>query len=160
MVKSIGVIGIGNPLRRDDGIGIVLLDQLRDCREDFLSDVSLVDGGIGGMNILHLIDDFDIVIFIDAIDFHAPVGEICFFSFDDVKESRKKQNIGTHVQDVLEVLYVAQKLGSLPEKIFIFGVQPSDLSYGVGVSSLIEKKLQFLTDSLKKNIKEIVEKYQ
>ena len=52
-MKKIGVIGIGNPLRRDDGIGILLLEKLVERKENMPDDIEYIDGGTGGMNRNH-----------------------------------------------------------------------------------------------------------
>jgi len=62
-MKKIGVIGIGNPLRKDDGIGIVLLEKLVEIKDDLPDDIEYIDGGTGGMNLLHLFARFDIEVF-------------------------------------------------------------------------------------------------
>ena len=52
-MKKIAVIGIGNPLRSDDGIGIVLIEKLIENKESFSKNVDFLDGGTGGFNLLH-----------------------------------------------------------------------------------------------------------
>ena len=47
---SIGIIGVGNPLRKDDGIGLLLLNYIKKESHYFPESVSFVDGGTGGMN--------------------------------------------------------------------------------------------------------------
>ena len=49
-----GIIGVGNPLRRDDGIGIVLLEKLIEKKSDLPEGIEYIDGGTGGMNLLHI----------------------------------------------------------------------------------------------------------
>ena len=66
------VIGLGNPLMGDDGIGLAALEQLGGSRQ-LPGGVELVDGGTWGMNLLPLIEDADRVVFLDAIDAgHSP----------------------------------------------------------------------------------------
>ena len=61
------VIGLGNPLMGDDGLGLVVLEELRTAYA-LPPEIELVDGGTWGMNLLPVIEDADELILIDAID--------------------------------------------------------------------------------------------
>jgi len=69
------VIGIGNPLMRDDGAGLSVIDLL--SREP--KNVAIVDAGTGGMMLLHILPDLDVAVIVDAVDFGGKPGEIRTF---------------------------------------------------------------------------------
>jgi hydrogenase maturation protease len=69
MKKKIGIIGLGNPLRCDDGIGLLLLQHIQKQKKILPKNIEYIDGGISGMNLLHLLAQFDTVLLIDAVDF-------------------------------------------------------------------------------------------
>jgi len=60
----------------------------------------------------------------------------------------------------MQVLIAADKLGVLPDHVYIFGVQPSDVSYGEGISPELDDSLDDLANQLQKELVKIVELYQ
>ena len=90
----LAVIGVGNPLVADEGVGIAVIEELG--KRDLPDSVELVDAGSAGMSLLHIIKDYDAVIIIDAADFGGEPGEVRTFTPDEVRsvkamrrESRK-----------------------------------------------------------------------
>lgn len=154
-MKKIGVIGIGNPLRKDDGIGIVLLEKLVEIKDDLPDDIEYIDGGTGGMNLLHLFARFDIVVFIDAVNFGGEVGESKLFKSEDVNSKKIPINISTHESDILKVIQLSKKLKECPSKLFIFGIQPEDTSFGQTISTNLETVVESLMFCLENKIKKI-----
>lgn len=157
-MKKIGVIGIGNPLRQDDGVGIVLLEKLIERKDDLPGDIEYVDGGTGGVSLLHILARFDIVIIIDAVSFGGHPGESKLFKPDAVKSQKRFVNISTHESDFLKIIELSKKLKMDPGEIFVFGIQPNDVSYGANLSPELQQKVESLFTSLKEEIKSIISK--
>ncbi len=157
-MKEIGVIGIGNPLRRDDGIGIVLLEKLIGRKDELPNNVEFIDGGTGGMNLLHLFARFDVVVIIDAVNFDGNIGESKLFTTEDVYSKKTQINISTHESDILKIIHLSKKLGENPDEIFIFGIQPKDTSFGQDFSSELQQKVEPLSVSLQNEITSIFSK--
>jgi hydrogenase maturation protease len=155
-MKKIGIIGIGNLLRKDDGVGIVLLERLQKQKKELPKNIEFIDGGTGGMNLLHLLAQFDIVLLIDAVDFKARPGEARVFSLKDIQSQKKPVMMSTHDPDFLNLLRLSQELKELPETLVIFGVQPRDVSYGMGLSKEIETVLDGLFLKLQKELQDFV----
>ena len=147
-MKNIGVIGLGNPLRRDDGIGIVLLEKLIDRKQELPKNIQYIDGGTGGMNILHTLVRFDIVLIIDAVYFNAKPGQGKLFTLDEIKTNRALISSSTHGTDILEVISLSKHLDEAPERIVVFGIQPKDTSMGEGLSSEVRKCINELLTTL------------
>jgi hydrogenase maturation protease len=140
-MKKIGVIGIGNPLRRDDGIGIILLEQVQKHKKKFPNTIEFIDGGTGGMNLLHVLARFDTVLIIDAVRFKGKPGEIHLFFKNDLLLKKSPIQIVTHEQDFLQILRLSEELKELPDQVLVFGVQPKDVSAGTGLSKDLETAL-------------------
>lgn len=155
-MKKIGVIGIGNPLRQDDGIGIVLLEKLVEMKDDLPDDIEYVDGGTGGMNLLHLLARFDIVFLIDAVNFGGPIGESKLFKAEDVYSKKIQIRISTHDTDFLKIIQLSKELGENPDELFVFGVQPKDISHGSNLSPELQQKIDLLLDNLISELKPIL----
>lgn len=150
--NSIGIIGVGNPLRKDDGIGIVLLDYIRKESERLPETVSFVDGGTGGMNLLHLLNRFDLVIFLDAVNFNGVPGETRFFSFDEIISQKEISMVSTHNADIFQIIKLSQELKECPDQIFVFGVQPADVSFGEGLTDMIQNKIDDIVTTMKAHV--------
>jgi hydrogenase maturation protease len=148
-MNKIGVIGIGNPLRKDDGIGILIIQQLQSIKDRFPKNIEFIDGGTGGMNLLHVLSRFECIIVIDAVDFGGIAGEFKVFSLDEL--CSKKINIGfsTHESDFLNIISISKKLKELPKHFFIFGIQPKDVLFGQDLSADLEMKVDFLVSAVK-----------
>ena len=156
-MKKIGVIGIGNPLRKDDGIGIVLLEKLVEIKDDLPDDIEYIDGGTSGMNLLHLFARFDIVFFVDAVNFGGEIGESKLFNSEDVNSKNIQIITSTHGFDILKIIQLSKELGENPDEIFIFGVQPQNITSGTRLSHEIKENVDSLVDNLKAELKNIME---
>lgn len=156
---SIGIIGVGNPLRKDDGIGIVLLHHMKNAAKLNPDSLSFIDGGTGGMNVLHVCNKFDVVVFLDAVDFKANPGETRFFSIDNIKSNKQVSSVSTHHEDLFQIIRIGQKIGECPNKVFVFGVQPADIGFGEGLTEQINGKIEDIILSMKKYILKVIEEY-
>ena len=103
-MKHIGVIGIGNKFRNDDGIGVVLLENIKEKKKLLSEDITFIDGGIGGLNLLHLFSQFDIVFIIDAVNFSGEIGEMRYFSEDEIADIKDVTHYSSHEPDILQII--------------------------------------------------------
>ena len=155
-MKPACVLALGNPLRRDDSLGIRLLDELKKDQLAFLKGVDLVDGGTGGFSLLHVIKKYDLVIILDAVDFHGTTGEIRVFQEQDVNSVKAVCWSSTHGIDMLDVLRMAEEIGEKPKKIVFIGIQPKDISSGEGLSIEIDKQFSTIKKEVYSYIQTIV----
>ena len=148
MKKKIGIIGLGNPLRHDDGIGLVLLRYLQEHKKKLSRTIELIDGGTSGMNLLHILEKYETIILIDAVDFKGIPGEIKKFSVDEIKSQKIPILLSTHETDFLTVFSLATQLGKTPTDLEIFGIQPKNISPGIGLSPELQKVLRLLQNQI------------
>jgi hydrogenase maturation protease len=154
-MKKIGVIGIGNPLRRDDGIGIILLEKLIEQKKFLPKEIELIDGGTGGINLVHVFARLDIVFIIDAVQLNDAPGAYRLFTADEIKTNKNFFFLSTHENQLPQVIEMSKQLGELPKQIFIFGIQPKDTSYGKNLSNDLQTKINTLLTSLQNEIKTV-----
>lgn len=159
-MKHIGIIGLGNPLRHDDGIGIELLGYLQKQKKTFFKDAELIDAGTGGMSLLHLLVRFDVVVIIDAVDFKGKPGETRLFTLAEIQSKKTPVLLSTHESDVSTVLAFSKQLNELPCRLYVFGVQPYDVSFGIGLSTHLKEQLGTLHKTVKKDIQRILAEEQ
>ena len=136
------VIGLGNPLMGDDGLGLVALERLR---ADYVipPEVDLVDGGTWGMNLLPVIEDAARVILIDAIEIGATPGT-------PVRLERARlprylaTKISPHQVDLRDVLGLAELRGTLPSDTIALGLQPQRIALGNELSEVLRCRVDDL----------------
>jgi len=151
-MKKIGIIGLGNPLRQDDSIGINLIEKLVKKKNSFAKNIEFIDGGTGGISLIHLFAKFDIVLLIDAIDFNAKPGDIKFFKIDDKIYSDKNINFTTHEENILNVLKISEKIDEKPE-VYMFGIQPKETDFENKLTKELENKIELILSKLEEKIK-------
>lgn len=145
------IIGIGNPLKRDDGIGIHLIEKLR--KEDISEDIDILDCGTGGMKLVHDLKDLDSVLIVDSVMFGGEPGESVFFTPEEIKSL--KVQTGTHDSDLFEILSISESMGEAPDKVIIMGIQPKQITFGEEISEPLKKKVQEYMEKIKKKVEEI-----
>ena len=153
-MKKKCIIGLGTPLYHDDGIGIYLLEQLQKHPSQTLNEYDFIDGGTGGLSLLHIFDDYQKICIIDAVNMGKKPGTLKFFTPNEVKSFYKNNKTSTHHQDFLQVIDIAKKVYENKFKLIIAGIQPYDVSFGEGLSKPLENNIDKL---MKQFIKEIVQ---
>lgn len=130
------VLGLGNMLMADDGVGLTALARLDD--DWFVPrGVSLVDGGTWGMNLLHIIEGADNLLVFDAIDIGSPPGSIVRLEGKDIPRFLA-QKVSPHQIDLREVLALAELRGMLPEQLVALGIQPERVEMSTTLSPSVE----------------------
>ncbi|MFH0767558.1 MAG: hydrogenase maturation protease [Bacillota bacterium] len=138
------ILGIGNPILGDDGIGVHIARELQDKYSN-LSNVTIDEAQTGGMNLIDLIRGYDRAILIDAISI-PNVSQGCVKRFD-VKEMESVHSFNPHDVTLLEALDLSEKIGdrTIPKDIIIIGI------------NLKVMPLEF-SDSLSSEIREVMPK--
>ncbi|UCF49594.1 MAG: hydrogenase maturation protease [Thermoplasmatales archaeon] len=154
-MKKIGVVGVGNPLRKDDGVGIYLLNFLIDKKDGLSKNLLFFDGGTKGMNLLHILAKLDVAIIIDAVNLDEKPGCYKFFKYSDVKSKNEFTYFNSHEDDLLKIIALSEILDEKPE-IYFFGVQPKDISYGEGFSKDLENSMDEIKNQLINKLNVIV----
>lgn len=136
------VIGLGNPLMGDDGLGLVVLERLR-AEYAIPPEVELVDGGTWGMNLLPVIEDAGRIILIDAIDIGTAPGTPI-----RLERARLPRYLATkispHQVDLRDVLGLAELRGTLPNDTVAVGLQPKRVALGNELSDVLRCRVDEL----------------
>jgi len=138
-MKPIGVIGVGNPLRQDDGIGIYLLEKLRDQFSSTGGPFEFIDGGTAGFSLIHVLSRFDTVVIIDAVNFHGTPGELRMFTAQQARSVKTCNDLSTHHTDLFQILDIVDRLDTKPSHLLIIGIQPQSIEYGTTLSSALQQ---------------------
>ena len=136
------VIGLGNPLMGDDGLGVLALERLRE-RYELPSSVEVVDGGTWGMRLLPAIEDAESLLLIDAIDLGRLPGSLIVLHRDEIPRTFHRM-VSPHQIDVGEVLALCEVRGRLARQAVAVGLQPERIAFGCGVSDVVASRLDVL----------------
>ena len=131
------ILGVGNPILCDDGVGIHVAKKLKQHITD--PNVIIDEAFAGGMNLLDLLLGYDKAIIIDAVKTkNAEHGEVRRFSLDDMSSVH---SCNPHDVSLVEALRLAEKLGEkrVPHKITVIGVllKETPCEFGENLSSEI-----------------------
>lgn len=141
------VLGLGNPLMRDDGIGLEMLRRLSANEPAWTSQVEFLDGGTQGLVLLSAIGGRRSLVILDAIRTGAPAGTPHVFSGEEVHAFHHTRGSSAHETDARELLQTAELTGDSPETIALVGMEPEETTTGIGLSAVL---LQNLDDALGK----------
>jgi hydrogenase maturation protease len=130
------VIGLGNPLLGDEGIGVRVVKELREL--EMPDGVEVIVGGTGGLRLISLIEDYQRVIIVDAADMGCPPGCVVRFTPLETQFKTEETPLSLHQIGLVEVLALAEALEVAPAEVVIVGVQPGRLEGGVGLSPEVE----------------------
>ena len=134
--NDVVVIGLGNLLLSDEGIGVHLIRRLSE-RQDKFPLVEFIDAGTGGMNVLHLIANRKKAVVIDCVKMGKKPGTIKRFEPTDVQTTKKMSHFSLHEADILRIIELSRQLGECPDKIVIFGIEPESLEPGQKLSKTL-----------------------
>lgn len=149
------VVGIGNPILRDDGVGIHVAQKLRDHITD--PNVTIDEAFTGGLNLLEMILGYDRAILIDTIQtVEGRNGEVKRFHLDDIVGSCHSYN--PHDVSLQEAVVLAEKLGEnhIPKDIVVIGivVKKMPLRFGehlsTSIAAAVPKAVEMTLHELKK----------
>lgn len=126
------VLGIGNILLSDEGVGVRAIEALH---EQWLlpGEVEAIDGGTSGMELLEDLSRADLLIVADAVKAGRPPGSIVRIAGGDVPVFFRAR-LSPHQVGLSDVLADLEFLGEPPRETVIFGVQPASLETGLGLS--------------------------
>lgn len=142
MKKPIVVLGLGNPLMADEGIGTDLVSRLAQEAARYPS-VDFIDAGTGGMSVLHLIDGRRKAVFVDCAYMDDAPGTVRRFTPDEVCSTKVLAHQSLHEADLLRILALAEQLGRAPEQVVIFGIQPQVVEVRQGLSGVLLDRVEY-----------------
>lgn len=128
------VIGVGNPMRRDDGAGPAVV---RSLLNKLPKDVAVIEHHGDGLKLLQIWQDIDKVVLVDAAFSGALPGTI--FCFDGIETELPARifSHSSHLIGVVEAVEMARALGRLPEKLIVYGIEGATFDYGDDLSDAV-----------------------
>ena len=136
------ILGVGNLLLTDDGVGIHAIQQLQEEYE-IPVEIQVVDGGTCGLDLLQYFDGVEHLIVVDAANLSQPPGSIQRMVGDQVP-AFLAQKISPHEINLPELLFSAKLTGLYPKRVVVLGVQPQTIDTGVDLSPAVEGQVNEL----------------
>ena len=147
------VLGIGNVLLTDEGVGVRALKEL-ERRYTFSDDVDLLDGGTSGIELLRHIQGRDNLLIIDAMTCDQPPGTVYRVENEDVPAAFRTR-ISPHQLGLSDLLAAAMLTDGLPETLVLFGVEPESVDIGLELTETVEGSLKKLITAVVAEMRKI-----
>lgn len=140
------VLGVGNTLLSDEGIGVHVVEQLRRTHPN-LDAVEFVDGGTLSFSLAGPLAEADHLIIIDAAELKAPPGSVTLFeneAMDHYLSSGKRRSV--HEVSLVDLLAIAHLTDSLPSRRALIGIQPQTVEWGEAPSAEVAQAIPIACD--------------
>lgn len=153
MMKKAVVIGIGNILLKDDGIGIHIINNLIN---EYMNEMKIecIDGGTQVIDLLAYFLEYQKVIIIDCLRGGHEPGTVYKITPKEL-QNFKKENLSLHDVQVLDVIKQANLIGFYPE-VTIIGIEPEEISYSLELSDKLNQELQSIVKTTIELINEVL----
>jgi hydrogenase maturation protease len=139
-VSPVLVLGLGNILLGDDGVGPALVQEVEHLYRN-VPVVECVDGGTQGMALLDYLSGREAVVILDAFASQRGAGTVSVLEGDEVMNARGPSSTTAHEGNAGELLAAAALVDSLPERIFLVGIEPESLRTHLGLSEPVRNSL-------------------
>ena len=138
-VKRVLILGLGNLLLGDEGVGVQVAEELKGL--ELPNGVAVVEGGTGGLGLIGLMEEYQKVIIVDAADMGCPPGRVVRFTPLEAQLKTAEAPLSLHQIGLGEVLALAEALEVAPAELVIIGIQPSRVEMGAGLSPEVERAI-------------------
>ena len=145
------VLGLGNPLRSDDGIGPAVIEWLRE--HELPEGVTIADGGTAGLDLISTLMGHRRAIIVDAANMNRAPGEWVRFTPDAARLKNNDTQLSLHNAGLTEALALGAALGTLPDEVIIYGVQPAAIDWSIGLSAEAQRAVPLVGEAVLAEIK-------
>jgi hydrogenase maturation protease len=144
--QKILIVGVGNLLLQDEGIGVHIIQALQD--KELPPHVDLLDMGTSTMNLAFYLDGVKKLVIVDALKAGQKPGTIYQCRPEDLIAD-KEGPVSLHDLGVVESLSMSKKLGYSPE-VVIIGVEPKTIDWGMELTEEVKKEMPNIIDAVLK----------
>lgn len=146
------VLGVGSPLMGDDGLGVCVVEMLRE-RWAHDPDLVFLDGGTWGMRVLPYIEGAKRLLLLDVIRDDQDPGTLIRLERDELPR-HLKQKLSPHQIDLGEVLALAELRGTFPENAVALGIEPDRVELHDGLSAKVRARVPDLVEAARAQLEE------
>lgn len=134
--RKVLVLGIGNLVMSDDGVGVKVVQRLQ--REFCMpGQVDVMDGGTLGLDILPRLEGIEQLIVVDAVETGQSPGTLVRLSGDDIPQALETR-LSPHQMGLKDLLAVSRLMGHTPREMVLVGIQPGSIEMGTELTPEVE----------------------
>lgn len=137
------VVGVGNPYRRDDGVGAAVLEELR-RRPGLPGRVRLVDSDGEPSRTIVAWQGAEVAVVVDAVRTGAPAGTIHRVPTGDAPSGGR--GAGSHALGPGDAVRLGRATGRMPGRLELIGVEVADVAMGVGLTEAVAAAVPVVAD--------------
>ena len=145
------ILGLGNALRGDDGVGPAVIEWLDG--QELPPDVEAIDGGTAGLDIVSTLMGHERAIIVDAANVGRSSGEWVRFTPDVAQLKVNDTTLSLHSAGLAEALALSAALNVLPPTIIIYGVQPQNLDWSSQLSVEVQAAVTAVGQAILRELK-------
>ena len=154
-LKKLLVLGVGNTLMKDEGIGVHAIYEFWKERDDWDETlVDFVDGGTFTQDIFYLFEEFENILVLDIVRAGQVPGTVFSLEEESLRKE-KKQMLSLHDIDLLDSLGMAQMRGHRPY-LRVIGIEPKQIDWGTEITPELKKAFPDFLAVTRKHIREIL----
>ena len=144
---TVNIVGVGNTLMGDDGVGPAAVERL--AARGVPAHVRLHDAGLAVSDVLGQLDPDDPLIVIDAVRAGGPAGAVYQVDVDALAgEGLPSAAVSLHELSIVPVLEMEALTGRVFSNVTVFGVEPARVAWGEGLSPAVASALDRLVDAV------------
>ena len=147
---KVAVVGMGNLLLKDEGIGVHVVQELQNRPLPQDIDLEIIDGGTSP-DTLYMLEDVDKLIIVDAVQGGSEPGAVYRFSPDQV-DLEPRLVTSVHQISLIEGLRLMRQSGREPEETVIIGVEPAEIGWGLELTPQLARRLPQIIEVVLKEI--------
>jgi len=139
LVKRVVIVGVGNPLLGDDGVGIVVAREL--MKRKLPRFVDVMELGTRSLEILTRIEGYSKVVFIDAVRSGKAPGSVTVFRAGKALVSGPENLMSLHELDLVATIRIGRLTEKLPKSTIIVGIEPERIDTGLSLSQAVSRSV-------------------
>jgi hydrogenase maturation protease len=133
------ILGVGNILKKDDGVGVHIVQSLLERRSSLPGNISIIDGGTAGFDLIGEMSEWEKIIIVDALKASDKPGSVYRFKPEQVRT--RTMSLSLHEGGIMGVIREMRFLGHNPDIEFV-GVVPEDVdTLEIGMSEAVRESI-------------------
>jgi len=143
---SVLVLGLGNVLCGDDGLGVAAVHEIK-CRYEIPDGVRVLDGGTLGLSLLSYFEPDQDVILVDAVTTDQKAGTLVRLDGDDVAPA-VRNSLSVHQVGVADLITALRLIGAYPRRLILLGLVPETLDLQIRLSQSVQAGMPVLLERI------------
>ncbi len=140
---AVGVVGLGNILMGDDGVGVRVVQRLQAM--DLGREVEVIDGGVGSLSIPFY--RYKGIVLVDAVVSSHPPGTVLTYGREEILQGGiDLLKLSLHGMGFSEVLSLLEMREEAPEEVLLVGIVPKEVKVGIEISPEVERAIPLAID--------------